>query len=401
MKQLKSLLQRRFSRAGAGVRGKFRLADNQPLNDEEYRVACALCDVVSEVLRVGRMELPGGIFWGEVETTVEHSLHRRKNRQEIDFSMLLMNRFRDFPTIIYEFDKLTPKPDFWVYRYMQLCKAVPERWHVRVPLRFGEIGWNVAGVPVNRHTAFLQERINAQLHFGMEEVLRQPSSRVLEIGGGSGEMAQAICRAVPSVTWYDCDLAQSLIYNAIHMATWFPQKKHYIYVGDLPVSGVDERYLLRSATEAASIQNAVVNIPHFLLNDFEGRLEVNLALNAWSFSEMPVSEVERYADFIQRHLVKGGLLMEQKGIHAERGGCNSKEVFQRIFPVRHSGELLYLMGGPMDAWTVSATGAKGTVDLHCFENHLGEPDLEYSAHDYGLLQDILGPSVAVNSNHLD
>jgi hypothetical protein len=340
MKQLKSLLRKRISPEPFSILGKLRIADNKRLNDEEYQLACALCDVVSEVLRVGQMELPGGIFWGEVETTAPHSLHRRKNRQEIDCSMLLCNRFRDFPTIIYEFKRRTPKPDFWVYRYIQLCKAVPERWHVRIPTRFGEIGWNVGGVPVNRHTAFLQERVNAQLYLGMEDALRHSNPRVLEIGGGSGEMAHAVCRAVPSVTWYDCDLAQSLIYNAIHMAVWFPRKKHYIYVGDLPVSGVDERYVIRSAMEAATIQNAVVNIPHFLLKDFEGRLELNLALNAWSFSEMPVSEVERYADFILRHLVKDGSLIEQNGLHAERGGCNSKDVFRRKFPVHHSGEVL-------------------------------------------------------------
>ena len=72
MKQLKTLLKRRFSPGFAGVRGKFRLADNQPLSDKEYQLACAFCDVIDEVLRVGKMELPGGIFWGEVGTTAEH-----------------------------------------------------------------------------------------------------------------------------------------------------------------------------------------------------------------------------------------------------------------------------------------------------------------------------------------
>lgn len=390
-----STTSRRPSPNAYGVLGKFRIADNQCLNDEEYQLACVFCHVVGEVLRVGETELPGGIFWGEVGTTAAHSIYQRKNRQEIDCSMLLNNRFRDFPTIIYEFDKLTPKPDFWVYRYKQLCKAVPERWHVRIPSRFGEIGWNVAGVPVNRHTAVLQERINAQLYLGMEDVLNHPTPRVLEIGGGSGEMAHTVCRAVPSVTWYDCDLAHSLIYNAIHMAIWFPEKKHYIYVGDLQVSGVDERYVLRSATEAASIQNAVVNIPHFLLRDFEGILEVNLALNAWSFSEMPTSEVERYADFIQRHLAKGGSLMEQNGIYAGRGGSNAKEVFERVFPVRQSGEAMQLMGGPMDAWAAGSVEIKEIVDVHSFENHLGEPDLEYTPSYYSLLQQVLGPSLVL------
>jgi hypothetical protein len=376
--------------------GKVRLSKNERLKAGEFAVACALCDIAAEVLRVGQARAPGGIFWGEVDKSGPHSLHLRKSREEIDVSILLRNCFRDFPTIIYEFDDITPVPDFWVRRYIRLCEGVPRQWHVQIPARFGEIGWNVGGFPVNRHTAFLQERVNVQLHLGMEHALAaQHCARVLEIGGGSGEMGYVICRNRSNATWYDCDLMQSLIYNAIHMAVWFPRKRHYIYIGNLPITVLDERLVLRSAAEAAQVENAVVNIPHFLLKDFTGKLSLNLALNAWSFSEMPAAEVERYGRFIHDHLAPGGLLIEQNGLQAEHGGCNAKETLERIFPERHSFEVPLLprggiAGGPIDAWALAPPAVADSVSLKCFDDKGDNDDLRYSPDDFGLLSKVAG-----------
>jgi hypothetical protein len=100
--------------------GKIYLRDNEKLSDSEYATAVSLCDIIAKVIETAKAELPGGIFWGEVDNSPTHSLYRRKTRREIDRSALLPTRFRDFPTIIYEHDNLTPKPDFWVRRYIRL-----------------------------------------------------------------------------------------------------------------------------------------------------------------------------------------------------------------------------------------------------------------------------------------
>lgn len=355
------------------LRRKIRLRHNVKMTDSEYSVACTLCDIVAEVLRAGAQKMPGGIFYDTLDTMTNGKLYERKNRAEIDHSILL-HMFRDFPTLIYDDDCLTPKPDFWVRRYVRLCRGVSRKWRVQIPARFGEIGWKVNGFPVNRHTAVLQERINAQLYLGMETALAGAAPRVLEIGGGAGEMAYTLCKGMPNITFYNCDLPNSLIYAAIHLAVWLPKMSHRIYVGNLPVKGVDKRYIVRSVDEAASAVNSVIHIPHFLIEDFQGKLALNLALNGWSFSEMPEGEVRRYGAFIKQGLVPNGMLIEENGEHKERGGCNAKEILQDIFPVRLSFETAAphlprggLSFGAIDRWTLTELPTD-TIDTGCLEN---------------------------------
>jgi hypothetical protein len=286
-----------------------------------------------------------------------------------------------------------------VRRYARLIQELPTKWHVRIPPRFGEVGWDINGYPVNRHISFLQERVNAQLCLGMEALLTgKTTPRVLEVGGGSGEMAYTLCQAAPGITWYDCDLTQSMIYNAIHMAVWLPEKKHYIYVGNLPVTGIDETLVLRSAEQAAKITNAVVNIPHFLLQDFTGKLAIDMALNAWSFSEMPENQVQKYGSFIKDHLTLGGLLIEQNGTHAARGGCNAKEILATLFPHTLNTTSIpgfegTIRGGPIDAWSNSPiTPVQHNACMCSFDDKKDIMDeMPIPGEHYGLLQSALGP----------
>lgn len=297
---------------------KIKISDNVPMNDDEFDLVCRICDVLSSIEQAVGVDLAappsGGQFWHEArEGRGPYGLHIRKDRNEIDHSFLLNTRFRDFPSVAYDSDDFTPTPDYSIKLYLRLKQAIPKKWHVKIPARFGEIGWNIDGYPVNRLTGFNQERISVMYLSGLINYLeKQRCARILEIGGGAGEMAYVFGNALPNCTWYDADLVGSLAYNAIHMAVMLPRKNHYIYVGDIKLpSWIDESLIMRSPKAASDCQNAVINIPHFLLPDFADHLNLHMAYNAYSFGEMPSKMVDDYAALLAKFLDKQGGLIEQ------------------------------------------------------------------------------------------
>jgi hypothetical protein len=351
---------KRFLRPSRPFQTKIRLADNQPLSDTEYQLACKLCDILAAVSAAANQERAnppeGGVFWENANDTLgPFSLHLRKDRKEIDHSFLMNTRFRDFPTIAYEFDGYTPAPDFWVQRYKTLAPLVPAKWRAKIPARFGETGWNFKGYPINRLTGVNQERILAMYLAGITQHLEQkPVARMLEIGAGGGEMGYILCKALPRAAWFNCDLIGSLAYAAIHLAILLPEKRHYIYVGNLPLpSHIDERLVIRSAKEASALQDAVINIPNFLLDDFQGELQLDFAYNTYSFGEMPSQAVAHYVRLLSGFLKKQGVLFEQNGYFPDRGGDNPENMLSSAFkqfylPQQIDGR--WFLGGPMRFW---------------------------------------------------
>jgi hypothetical protein len=341
---------------------KIKLADNKPLTDSEYARVEKLCDIFTAISNTAEkvMSPPeGGIFWSLAKKgNGPFDLHLRKDRNEIDHSFLFNTRFRDFPGIAYELDQYTPKPDFWVRRYIRLRNAVPKKWQVKVPARFGEIGWDVEGYPVNRLTSINQERINAMLISGVGRYLEQQTApKIMEIGAGSGEMGYTLCKALPNATWYDCDLLGSLVYSTIHLAILLPEKNHYIYVGDLDLPPeLDESFIIRSAAAASILKNAVVNIPNFLIQDFVGHLQLHMACNTYSFAEMPQSAVEEYTAALSNMLKDHGVLFEQNGYLFEKDKKSVEDVLLQKFEYQNwSWSFDYgpikLSSGPMRTWT--------------------------------------------------
>jgi hypothetical protein len=311
---------------------KIKLADNTPLSDKEFTLVSRFCDIFTAIGNAAEQEAAppqSGVFWSNAKKgNGPFDLHLRKDRNEINHSFLFNTRFRDFPGMAYEMDEYTPTPDFWVRRYVRLANAMPAKWRVKIPARFGEIGWNVKGFPVNRLTAINQERITAMHLSGITRYLeKQASPRIMEIGAGSGEMGYALCKALPDATWYDCDLLGSLVYSTLHLAILLPEKKHYVYVGNLDLpAGLDESLIIRSAAEASRLENAIVNIPNFLLGDFVGHLQLHFACNTYSFAEMPQSAVTDYADTLARLLHEHGVLFEQNGYFPEKNQRSVVEI---------------------------------------------------------------------------
>jgi hypothetical protein len=300
---------------------KVKISHNKPLSKKQFRAIEKICDIFTAIVSaVPDKVIPpaGGIFWGDaVVGRGAFDLFLRKNKYEIEHSFLFNTRFRDFPSLAYEMDELTPTPDFWVRRYIRLSNVLPKKWRVKTPAMFGEIGWKIRGGPVNRLTSINQERISAMYMNGVIQYLEQQKfPKIMEIGAGSGELGYAICKALPRCTWFDCDLLLSLFYSVIHQLVFLPNKRHVIYVGDIDLpAGLDERFIIRSAKKAAELKNAVVNIPNFLIRDFVGHLNLHMAYNTYSFGEMPKNAVEEYADVLSGFLKEHGVLFEQNGYH--------------------------------------------------------------------------------------
>ena len=277
--------------------------------------------------------------------------------------LILNNRFRDYPCIVYEYPELTPEPDYWVKRYMKLTRSMPKQWHVQLPARLGEIGFDVNGYPVNRGISMMQERIADMLMLSTTDpVIESTDPRALEIGGGAGKLARTFCQAVPNLTWYNCDLLGSMAFNIMRMAILLPEKRHVIYVGDAELNGVDESLIIRCPKEASTLTKAMVQIPHHLLGDFHENLEIDMACNAWSFAEMPSSAVKRYGRSIASFLRPDAALYEQneQGIEA-RGGSSTETIFNESFShYRKSHHRLWdvltirMMSGSTRAWRKDA-----------------------------------------------
>ncbi len=320
---------------------KIKLADNIQLTDIEYDRVGKICDVFTAIANSAGNEIIsppiGGVFWEQAKAGMgPFDLYLRKNRKEIDLSMLLYNCFRDFCALAYEFDHLTPSPDFWIRRWQRLARAVPKHWRAAMPARFGELGWNIDGYPINRWTSVNQERISAMTIAGIPHYLEQQQNpQIMEIGGGSGEMGYTLCKALPNCTWYNADLLGCLIYSAIHLSVLLPQKRHSIYVGNLQLpTGLDESLIIRSPQEAALSENTIVYIPHFLLGDFTGHLKLHFAYNTYSFGEMPSNAVEHYVDLLADFLKDRGILFDQNGYFPDRGGDNAEDIIAKKFSIQ-------------------------------------------------------------------
>jgi len=160
----------------------------------------------------------------------------KKDHGLIDRSTFEAPWYRDYPPMAYEHDDATPIPDCFVRRYVRLSTLMPQQFGVRIPTRFGEIGWEVEGHPVNRATGYLQARVNTMYCFGVLGILERVSApAIVEVGGGAGEMGYFFCRAFPDSTWIDCDLPESLAKSAMHLAVLLPERQHRIYVGSTPL----------------------------------------------------------------------------------------------------------------------------------------------------------------------
>jgi hypothetical protein len=328
-----------WSRRRLAVGRKIRLSDNAPLSDAEYDRCCRICDEIAAIVTAhGFSGVPGGLWWDEVATYVQGRMLATRDRRLLDHSLMSWTMFHDFPTTVYEDDALTAAPDFWSRQYARLAGALPPRWRVRVPARFGAVGWTVDGHPVNRHTMLLQERVGCLKLLGVLDRLdRLRHPVIVEIGGGGGEMGLFFARAFPRATYVDIDLPESLAQAAMHLAVWLPERRHIVYDGRRPL---------------VPVPGTIVAVPCFL-SDTLPEAGVDLVFNAWSLSEMAEPVAAAYLAGIARMIGGRGVFAQNNLNLASHGGIDIGPLVAAHFPaVRRAAERL---GTP---------AITGGVDLH-------------------------------------
>lgn len=358
------------------VKSKIKLNRNIPLTDHEFdevRILCdlanALCQCRKAFLEANCMDpsihMPSGLEWGSVGTWGGSWQElKAKNRKSIDVFKCMGNVFSDRPIVQYNSDELTPDLDASVKRTIMMMKALPKKWRHYMPSRFGEIGWDFNGYPINCQTETHQERFAALFLSGVADWLSNKSEtseppKILEVGAGSGEALYTFCKALPGATVYNCDLPECQSHAMTLLRTLLPEKRHYVYTSNLDlVLPSQNTFSINDREDVLNLQNSVVHIPNYLIGDFNNLLTVDLVYNAWSFSEMSEKQVEHYAMLICSFIGKIGILFEQNGNHAEKGGNYCKDTFKNFFKFR-SSEILAgpydarALGGEIDIWSAN------------------------------------------------
>ncbi len=144
---------------------------------------------------------------------------------------------------------------------------------------------------------------------------------VAEIGAGYGGQAYFLLRDYPGTTYVDFDLPETLMLAAYYLMASLPDREIVLY-------GESHRPLDEVLTGADAVL-----MPNFALPKLADR-SVDLFLNTFSFSEMPMGTLSEYLTQVQRSLKRFLLLnnMDRTGV-VNRG-------FERIpasrYPLDHS-----------------------------------------------------------------
>ena len=207
-------------------------------------------------------------------------------------------------------------PDDWAIRKCQeFGQRLPDYLRISPPARFGEVGWMVDGILVNRDTIAYWERLwvlhragfldrgsTAALHSG---------SRVLEIGGGYGALAWYIQEAVPNISYTIVDLPESLVYAAIYLEVLHPE--------------------------------ATRLLPNYEFPEIVNRGEhFDLIINTLSMSEMTERQVRAYTEGIAKLIAPDGAFYEQNQDNVHAGMLNAQNIVAEYF------ERPEIFGGPFD-----------------------------------------------------
>jgi hypothetical protein len=123
----------------------------------------------------------------------------------------------------------------------------------------------------------------------IEETLRwgrrQPLKSVLEIGSGYGCLARVFKSLHPQCTLWLLDLTESLEIARIYLQAHLPDARIIVAADDADLTDIDNADFVLVPTERAALLAA---------------RQFDLAVNIWSFGEMPNAFVGKWFDLIQR-----------------------------------------------------------------------------------------------------
>lgn len=331
------------------IKEKLYVKDNIQLTDEEFSNSLRYIEVLSKVIdardryidqnKLRRdILLPSGLEWGNVgQWGGSWQALRQQDRDNINVLKTFGNVFSDRPISQYDDEAQTPEPDPSVHRTIAMMEALPEKWRHLLPNRFGEIGWNYAGHPINCQTETHQERFAILFVAGVLDWLSKRAAeprpvRILEIGPGCGEALYTFGKAFDEGALYACDLPESQAHATTFLTTLLPTRTHLIFVGNLDAdfSGYED-IITRDAASASTANGSVIYIPNFLIEELAGNLEIDLTYNAWSFSEMDEAQLRFYCEIVSTMIGKSGIIFEQNGDLRSRGGTYTSSVMGDYF----------------------------------------------------------------------
>ena len=115
-------------------------------------------------------------------------------------------------------------------------------------------------------------------------VLARPRSRILEIGSGYGGMGRVLKHLVPGATLFLADLPSSLVYAYLFLASEFPEARLVVAKpGGTPDAYADADFVFVPVHRAECLKG----------------LSFDLAMNIWSFGEIPNEYLQRWFDLLQ------------------------------------------------------------------------------------------------------
>jgi len=217
--------------------------------------------------------------------------------------------------------------------YLRASEHLPPELHVSPPDVFGEVGWIVGGAIVNHDTNAYLERVALLAGCGelafLNHLTRTPV--ILEVGPGYGGLAYHLAKIVPSTRHILVDIPESLLFSAIYLTTLMGERDNVLITPD-------NLHDLRKDTPGFTF------VPNHLFDDcLAARLEVDLAINTLSMSEMTEPQVGYYAEGIATLLGRAGVFFEQNLDGRPDGLLDAKRLLARRFP------LCLPLGG--DVWT--------------------------------------------------
>jgi hypothetical protein len=206
---------------------------------------------------------------------------------------------------------------WWMTRYQSLISRFPALAALSPPRAFGETGVLCKGVIVNYDTHAYLERLSILVEERIIESLqRKRRPVIMEIGSGYGALAYYIRQLVPDCVYICVDIPESLLFSALYLSRF----QH-----DTFVLGTD-------IDPACVADHDAAFVPNYMFDDLAGSgVQVDLAINTLSMSEMTAEQVTNYCRGIRSMLTGDGVFFEQNQDNRHLGMLFARDIIGQHF----------------------------------------------------------------------
>lgn len=313
------------------IYSKLKKSDNQPLSQSEHEAILATLSIFRKLENsYTYSQINGNGIWDNIPKTL--SFEQLSDKNILDELRFYTHHFSGESVALYENDSCTPILDDHVLRFIKLSAPLPDKWIMKPPLKMGEVGWNVNGIPVNIDTTYYQEKLSLMYALGVASFIETKEYPIfLEIGGGYGALARHLATNHGGL-FINIDLLNSLYLSSSYLAGTLPEGiKLKIYVGDLDIPQSD--LICRNLSDLIEQKTScIVLVPNFLANKLsQENFTVDLAINIQSLSEMSETQCDEYCKLISDKIGESGIFYEQNGNHASHGGCDTLPIINNHF----------------------------------------------------------------------